>query len=102
MDLPELASKWASSVIYKFERKKRGSGEGTMATKVRKIFTLCFLNEDVYSNIRIIKSLESSSMLLDGVFKIIKHEIKKTKKLDFLLSSPYMWLLHWQHLWFRW
>ena len=50
-----------------------------MATKVRKIFTLCFLNEDVYSNIRIIKSLESSSMLLDGVFKIIKHEIKKSK-----------------------
>ena len=77
--MPELASKWASSVIYKFERKKRGSGEGTMATKVRKIFTLCFLNEDVYSNIRIIKSLESSSMLLDGVFKIIKHEIKKSK-----------------------
>ena len=30
-------------------------------------------------------SLEDSSLLLDGTRKTVKHEIKKNKKLDFLL-----------------
>ena len=35
--------------------------------------------------IRIIKSLENSGVLIDGVNEIVKQEWKKTKKPDFLV-----------------
>ena len=34
--------------------------------------------------IKIIKSLEDSSVLIDGVTETVKHEIKKTREADFL------------------
>ena len=41
-------------------------------------FTLFLLNEDV-NIVKIIKSLEDSGALIDGVTETIKHEIKKQK-----------------------
>ena len=34
--------------------------------------------------IKVIKSLEDSGVLIDGVTETVKHEIKKNKKEDFL------------------
>ena len=45
--------------------------------RVGKGFTLLILNEDINNIIKIIKSLEVSSILIDRVPEKIKHEIKK-------------------------
>ena len=45
--------------------------------RVGKGFTLLILNEDINNIIKIIKSLEVSSILIDWVPEKIKHEIKK-------------------------
>ena len=39
--------------------------------------TLVILNEDIDDIIRIKKSLENSSVLLDGVSQTVEHKIKK-------------------------
>ena len=39
--------------------------------------TLAISNEDMNNNIRIIKPLESLGVLVDGVSKTVKYEIKK-------------------------
>ena len=49
-----------------------------------KLNTLSISNEDMSDIIKIIKSLEDSSILIDGVTEIAKHEIK-SKKVDFLV-----------------
>ena len=40
---------------------------------------LFILNEDINDNIKIIKSLEDSGVLIDGITETVKHEIKKQK-----------------------
>ena len=62
-----------------FDRKISGKG----AVRAVKGFTLCISNEDMNDIIKIIKSLEDSGVLIDGVTETVKHEIKN-KKADFL------------------
>ena len=69
-NLPRLASNLTSSAINKLGRKISGTGLGTG-------FTLFFSNEDIIDIIKIIKSLEDSGSLIDGVTETAKHEIKK-------------------------
>ena len=45
--------------------------------RVGKKFTLFIWKEDMNDNIKIIKSLENSCVLIDGVTEIVKHEIRK-------------------------
>ena len=45
-------------------------------------FTLPILNEDKTDIIKFIKSLEDSSLLIDGATENVKHEIKKHKRTD--------------------
>ena len=51
--------------------------------RARKGFTLFVLNEDMSDIIKIIKSIEDSGILIDGVTETIKHKIKDNK-VDFL------------------
>ena len=62
-NLPALVSNLNSSAINKFHRKISGKG----AVREGKEFTLFILNEDVNDIIKIIKSLEDSGLLIDGV-----------------------------------
>ena len=52
-----------------------------------------FLNEDMNDVIKIIKLLEGSGVLIDGVTETIKDEIKKNKKADFLKLCLFPFLL---------
>ena len=70
--MPGLVSNLASNAINKFERKIS-----------RKGFTSFISKEDMNGIIKIIKSLEDWGVLIDGVKKTVKHEIKN-KKVDFL------------------
>ena len=72
-ELPGLGSNFTSNEINKFERKKSGKG----AARANKGFTLFILNDDMDDIIKIIKSLEDSGVLIDGVTEIVKHKIKK-------------------------
>ena len=45
--------------------------------RVGKRLTLFIWKENMNDNIKIIKSLENSCVLIDGVTKIVKHEIRK-------------------------
>ena len=49
------------------------------AIRAGKGFTLYISNEDVNGIINIIKSLQDSSVLVDGVTETVKKEIKKTR-----------------------
>ena len=74
-NLPGLVSILTSNSINKFERKVSGkwalrSGQG---------FTLYISNEDTNDIIKIIKSLEDSGVLIDGVTETVKQEIQKQK-----------------------
>ena len=40
-------------------------------------FTLFMINKDMNDIIKVIKSLEYSGVLIDGITKTIKHEIRK-------------------------
>ena len=71
-DLPGLGSNLTSIAINKFERKISEKG----AVRVGKGFTLFISNEDVNDIIKIIKSLEGSNALIDGINETVKHEIK--------------------------
>ena len=64
------------NVINKFERKISGKG----ALRVGKGFTLFILNEDMNDITKIIKSLEDSGVIINGVTETVKHEIKKTRR----------------------
>ena len=74
-NLPGLVSILTSNSINKFERKISGkwarrSGQG---------FTSYISNEDTNDIIKIIKSLEDSGVLIDGVTETVKQEIQKQK-----------------------
>ena len=71
-NLSGLVSNLASNAINKFERKISGKG----AVRAGKGFTLFISNEDMNDIIKIIKSLEDSGVLIDGVTETVKHEIK--------------------------
>ena len=47
-------------------------------------FTLFISNEDINDITKIIKSLEDSGVIIDGVTETVKHEMKKNKRVDFL------------------
>ena len=72
-NIPGLVSKLTSSAVNKFDRKISGKG----AVRVGKGFTLFISNEDMNDIIKIIKSLEVSGVLTDGVTETVKFEIKK-------------------------
>ena len=72
-NLPGVVSNLTSNSINKFERKISGRG----AVRAGKGFTLFISNEDLNDVIKIIKSLEDSGVLIDGVTETVKREIKK-------------------------
>ena len=71
-NLPGLVSNLTSNAINKFERKISEKG----AVGAGKGFTLFISNEHVNDIIKIIRSLEDSSVLIDGVTETVKLEIK--------------------------
>ena len=62
-NLPGLVSNLISSAINKFDRKISTKG----AVRAGKGFTLFISDEDMNDIIKIIKSLEDSDVLIDGV-----------------------------------
>ena len=62
------------SATNRFDRKISGKG----AVRAVKLFTLFISNKDMNDIIKIIKSLENSSVLIAGVTKTVKHETKKS------------------------
>ena len=74
-----LISNLTSIAINKFNRKISEKE----AVRTGKGFTLFISNEDKNDIIKIIKSLEDSGVLIDGVTETVKHEIKN-KMVDFL------------------
>ena len=73
-----LATKGVSSVIDKFEQAI--SEYGTV--KAEKRFALFISNEDVDVFIKILNSLEDSTLLIDGTTETVKYE--KNEKGNFL------------------
>ena len=71
-NLPGLVSNLTSNIINKFERKISGKG----AVRTGKRSTLFMSDEDMNDIFKIIKSLEDSGVLIDGVTKTVKHENK--------------------------
>ena len=71
----------ASNAINTFERRISGK----RAVRTGKGFALFISNEDMNDIIKIIKSLKGLGVLIDGVTKTVKHEIKKNKNMDFLV-----------------
>ena len=84
-NLPGLVSNLTSNVINKFKRKISGKG----AVRARKRFTLYISNEAMNDIIKIIKSLEDSSVLTDGVTETAKHEIKTKKQISSSFVSTF-------------
>ena len=52
-------------------------------------FTLCILNEDMNDIIKIIKSLEDSGVLIDGVTETVKHEKKTRRRISWSFVSTF-------------
>ena len=77
--LPGLESNLISNAINKFERKHSGK----RAVRAGKRFTLFISNEDMDDIIKIIKSLEDSGVLINGVTETVNHDVKN-KKADFV------------------
>ena len=50
---------------------------GKIGVRVGNEFTLFISNEDINNMIKILKSLENSNVLIDGITETVKHEIKK-------------------------
>ena len=69
-NLPGLVSNLTSSAINTFDKKISGNG----AVRAWKGFIVFILNEDMNDIIKIIKWLEDSYVLIDGVTKTVKHE----------------------------
>ena len=59
--------------MNEFERRISRKG----VVKAGKGFTLFISNEDMDDIIKIVKSLEDSGILIDGVTEAVKHELKK-------------------------
>ena len=76
-----IASGVASNAINKFERRTTLKG----AVRAGKVLTLFILNEDMDCTINIVKLLDNSVVLINGVTKAVKHKIKKNRKVDLLL-----------------
>ena len=57
---------------------------GKEAVRAGKEFTLFISKEDINDIVKIIKPLEDSSVLTDGITETVKHETRKNKKVDFL------------------
>ena len=77
-NLPGLVTNFISNAINKFERKIYKfeiSGKG--AVRGGKGFILFISNRDLNDTIKIIKSLQDSGVLFDGVTETVEHEIKK-------------------------
>ena len=72
-NLPGLVSNLTSNAINRLEKKISGK----RALRAGKGFILFISNEDMNDIIKIIKSLEDLVVLIDGVAKIVKHEMKK-------------------------
>ena len=68
-----LVSNLALNAINKFERKISCKE----AVRVGKGFPLFISNQDMNDIIKIIKSLDDTTVLIDGITKASKHEIKK-------------------------
>ena len=66
-NLPGLVSNLASNPINKFERKKSVKEDMNIS------------NDDMNDIIKIIKSLEDSNVLIDGITEKVKNEIKNKK-----------------------
>ena len=77
-NLPRFASNLVSNEINRFEIKISGKGA------VRGLAPLVVSNKDKNDIIKIIKSLEDSNALIDGVTETIKHKLKGNK-VDFFL-----------------
>ena len=89
-NVPGLVSILASNAINKLERKTSGKA----AVRAGKEFNLFISNEDMNDIIKIIKSLEDSNVLIDGITETVKHEIKKQEgKFLTALSAPLAALL---------
>ena len=72
-NFPRLVSNLATNAINEFERKIGGKG----AAKVGKGFSLFISNEDMNYITKILKLLQDSIILIDGITETVKHEIKK-------------------------
>ena len=79
-NLPGLVSNLAQNAINKFERK----ASRKEAVRAGRELTLFISNEDIIDIIKFIKSLEDSSVLIDGATETVKHEIKKKQEDGFL------------------
>ena len=77
--MPGLVNNSNSYVIDKVERKVSGKG----AVRAGKAFTVFVSNEDMNDIFKIIKPLEDSSVLIDGVTETVNHKIN-IKKVHFL------------------
>ena len=80
-----ITSNAASNAINKFERKISGKE----AVRAGKGFTLFSSNEDIDDIITIIKLLEVSEVLIEGITEAVKHKIEKQERgfLAVLLAS---------------
>ena len=74
-NLPGLLNNLISNAVNKFEIKI----SVTEDVRAGKRFTLFISREDMNDIIKIIKSLEESGVLIEGVTGTVKHEIKKTR-----------------------
>ena len=72
-NLPGLVSNLTSNAIKKLEKILSEKG----VVRPGKRFSLFFSNEDMNDIIKIIKSLEDLGVLIDGITKTVKYEIKK-------------------------
>ena len=80
-----LISNLASNVIDKFERKISAKG----AVRAGKGFTLFISNEDMGDIIKIITLLEGSNVLIDGITKTVKREIKTRRRISSRFVSTF-------------
>ena len=83
-NLPGLISNLTSSAINAFDRKISGK----WVVREGKGFTLFISIKDMNDTIKIIKPLEDSIVLLDGVTETVKNEIKKEGGFRGALLAP--------------
>ena len=84
-NLPELISNLTLNPVNKFERKLGGKG----AVRAGKGFTLFISNEDLNDIIKILKSLEDSGVLIDGVTETVNLEQKTRKQTSWSFLSTF-------------
>ena len=71
-----LVSSLTLNAKDKFERNISGEG----AARAGKGFTLFISNKNMNNIIKVIKSIEGSGVLIDGVTETVKHDIKKQER----------------------